>query len=261
MRNIIIITIALSFIFTSCFEILPDLSPDTASGNELIVKTYQINNSLTFDNNQGVFKTTQKFDMNDDGKEDFWFVKVPFTEIGYDNGITYDTTEFESYFLAINGEFLAHKLPLDDIVNLGVSVMHAYPLSKNSIVGNVVINNAQWMSGGYKYNSNPYPGIIPGTYEFAANYGLMKPNDTKGYLDRVPYSYKGVILKGIFTCYVSDCSFGNNDDEIWEFYFPIRIPINGKKHYGWIKLNSNGNEIVTAIATEPDKRLITGQVK
>lgn len=274
----ILFTSVCLLIITSCFEFLPDISPDTADGKDMIVKT--LNEPITFNHQQGNFERTQKFDINGDGIDDFWFVKVPFSMVIKYAEDDISTNVFEHILLAINGEYLSNIQPFIDKNYIIPNQLSNSPkiLFENEIIGNFYIANVEWKQGGYKFTSNPYSGTVPGTYQHVVEYLTKNPNDLMGVNQRMPYSsqgyifthriYDGYCLPYNETADVKDCIYslsaytGDNDDftSFRDIYIPIRIPVNGKKHYGWIKINKN-NLVSAAIATEPDKRVITGQVK
>lgn len=267
--------ILLIVVFTSCTEFIPDLSPNTAEGKEMIVKTF--NEPITFNNQQGDFERTSKFDINDDGIDDFWFVKSTFSAVFKDAEDDISTNVFEQIFLAINGEYLSNNQPfIDNYSFQTLALKHSCKIIfENEIIGNFNIANVEWRQGGYKFTSNMYKGAVPETYQHVVEFFTKYPNDLLGINQRIPYSSQGFIFlhhiyddyclpynetSDVKYCYSGQSAYtGENDDftTFRDIYIPIRIPINGKKHYGWIKINKN-NLVSAAISSEPEKRVITG---
>lgn len=238
MKKLSILLITLG-IFASCTEMLPDLSPNTPAGKEMMVVDidYKLNwedDKYKFESNTCGFQfcvgtyRSEKFDINQDGKADFWIQHRPW----------FPTMQCLPYYLhlSINGDYLVStqgaQLYKTQGLDNGMIPLAGIPyiLEENQLIGENLIQNAIWVKDGLK--------------------------NTTIYANDQLNLYRGAFLGK------ANCSYmrTSEDQKNQEYYIAIRIYINNKPHYGWIKFN-NDRIISAAIANEPNKRVIVGQVK
>lgn len=240
MKKLSILLITLG-VLTSCIEVLPDLSPNTAQGDDLVV--LDINAKLNFSEKQGQLDRTPKYDINGDGIEDIWFVRSNV----YNQFTFFGSSDIQSVFVAINGEILAEsKEPF-------FTVNKAYPLDEHQLIGSNIIEGAKWVKDGYRFGNklaNLEDFLI---YYVTPNYSLC-----------LVYSY---------SCYSSivttpspsynGCSILPSDELNFQgpaHYIAFKIKINNKPHYGWLSFDRD-KLLQVAYSTKPNQRVITGQVK
>lgn len=249
--------ICIPILISSCTEMLPDLSPDTPQGKQMVVIDYNLNireiveiDSLF----QGDFQRSRGFDINDDGIDDFWFVAS--NEFGIFN-------TNRNFYLAVNGEYLA-EAETKNVYNQ--AFFNANPgkiLKANQLVGNTTIENSTWITEGYRYGAFGYMGA----YEFVQFYaygGGFFPTSTENYIlasSQANIAEKGKIFSISGESWFCVMSFHGCLDEIYFsqegiYFIAIKIKIDGKPHYGWLKLTDD-KLVSAAYSIQPFKNVVT----
>lgn len=239
-------TAMLSLILSiSCQEMIPDLSPNTPAGKEMVVVDYNLNIKTMVENDnlmQGGFNRSRGFDINEDGIEDFWFTKIK-----YSSGLF---AQNEQYHLGINGDYLAEA---ESKIFSTVSFFNAHPakaLLPNQIVGNNNIDNSLWMSEGYRYgvfDSDKYFYFFSNNLntQELINASSLANSFFKAYVFHIRYSKD--LWTGLETSKIS---------RDYVYYVAIKLKIDGKSHLGWIKFD--GDKLVSAAySVSANKNVIT----
>lgn len=245
MKKLVLILFSVSILF-SCTEMLPDLSPNTPAGKEMVVVDYNLNIKNIVENDnvmQGAFKRSRGFDINEDGLDDFWF-----TKINYKSGVFSDNSQ---YHLGINGDFLAEA---ESKILSNVSFYNAHPakiILPNQIIGNNNINNSLWMSEGYRYGLLDYDQSI---------YFLINNLTPQEFINASSLA-NNFFKASIFHIRVSQGYFGEVSTTLsrdYVYYVAIKLNFDGKPHLGWIKFD--GEELISAAySTVAYKNVITNK--
>lgn len=204
----------------SCGEMLPDLSPDTAQGPDLVVRDINQeypSNSLLPPFSGTFYGVTDTIDINEDGIGDFYFsIKTN------KNSSPAGPILNRQFAIAVNGQYLGFKT--QDIGTcenpLGLNDKEAILLGTNQLVGESNISCSAWYGNTFNVEFEK-AGIIYQTGE--------------------------------------------------EVFVPIKFKIDGKMHFGWVKLiiENTGTGILNpaqkitilkvAYATKPGLRVMTGK--
>lgn len=199
----------------SCGELLPDLSPDSPDGLEMVVK--EVNYSTTpgpmF---PGTYNSeTEGFDINDDGIEDFK-IKIVTSRANTPFGPSIDN----QFAIGVNGQYLGFKPQDFGTCDNPVGYFERNPilLGAKQLVGESNIPCSAWFSN-----------------TFDADFSKA----------------------------------GNIRQTGEEVFIAVKIKIDGKMHFGWVKLQIentgtgfNNQQKITilkvAYATKAGKRIMTG---
>jgi hypothetical protein len=206
----------------SCGELLPDLSPDTAQGPDLVVRElnqeFVFSGGISLPGSGNSYTETESIDINEDGIGDFK-IKVQIQRNNTPLGVLRDN----QFAIAVNGSYLGYKT--QDIGTcdnpLGYNEKNAILLGVNQLVGESNITCSAWYSN---------------TFD-------------------VDYDKAGFIKQTGEAVFV-----------------PIKIRIDGKMHFGWIKLliENTGTGgffdlsqkitiLKVAYATKAGQRVMTGK--
>jgi hypothetical protein len=200
----------------SCGEMLPDLSPDSPDGLEMVVKevNYETTPSAMFPGTY--YSETEGFDINDDGIEDFK-IKIVTNRANTPGGVSISN----QFAIAVQGQYLGFKTQDFGTCDnkLGYSVKNPILLGAKQLVGESNIPCSAWYSNTYDAD----------------------------------FSKAGYILQ--------------TGEEV---FVAVKIRIDGKMHFGWVKLlientgtGFNLQQKITilkvAYATKAGQRIMTGK--